>query len=212
MKNVLIIDYNVGNIKSVQRALEHIGANVTISSNPKEIERASKVILPGVGAFNSAMKEIDKLKLRKSILKFVATKQPILGICLGMQMLLDSSEEFCEEDPQPGLSIISGYSTKIPIKKIDQNQLKLPHIGWSKLHIENQRTKLFKDITDKDSFYFVHSYMSIPSDSNCLTANSKYGDNRITAAIQQDNVYGVQFHPEKSGQSGLKLLSAFLQL
>lgn len=199
--NIKIIDYGMGNIQSVKNAFELLNNKVEIISNPSNIKNADGIILPGVGAFGNA---INNLKERKFIepLKdaVINQKVPILGICLGMQLLADKSEE---KGNHEGLSFISGEICKIP----DKEGYKLPHIGWNDLTIK-KKEPLFKNIVDKGSFYFVHSYR-FECDYKFVVATTNYGHN-INAAVQNENVFGVQFHPERSQRKGLRLINNFV--
>jgi len=208
-----VIDYGMGNLLSVQRGFEHCGANVTVSADHKVILGASKVVLPGVGAFVDGMSELNRQGLTET-LKEVANKGvPLLGICLGMQMLLEESEEFGDSK---GLGLISGNVIAIPSKKADGFPLKIPHIGWNSLVMperDNEHTKIIlKNVTDGEAVYFVHSYMANPSKQEHIIANCIYGDAPVAAVIGFNNIYGCQFHPEKSGEVGLKILRNFMTL
>lgn len=212
-QQVTIIDYGVGNLLSVKRGFEKCGANVKISSNPKEILSASKIVLPGVGAFPNAMLSLDKLKLISVIMELVDLKKPILAICLGMQLLMEQSDEF---KITQGLGIIPGKVTKIPIAVTSEHEYKIPHIGWSQLvqspGISSWDKTVLKGVAENESVYFVHSYMVEPEDKNARIADVNYGDTRISAVIAQEQITGCQFHPEKSGKLGLKILNNFISI
>ncbi|TGM31714.1 imidazole glycerol phosphate synthase subunit HisH [Leptospira biflexa] len=211
--DVLIIDYGVGNLLSVQRGFEHCGAKVEISSDPDQILKASHVILPGVGAFANAMEALHERNLTEVIHEVVKKGKPFLAICLGMQMLLDESEEF---GLTKGLGLISGRVVPIPSTTSNGLSQKIPHIGWSELYPANQsnqwNSKILETLEFEDSVYFVHSFMALPIDNQNRLADTFYGGNRISSVIGRDNVFGCQFHPEKSGQVGLKILSQFIKL
>jgi glutamine amidotransferase len=205
---ITVIDYGVGNLRSVQMALEHVGASVKITSNASDILSASKVVLPGVGAFGNAMNALDSLSLIEPIKLIVEKEVPLLGICLGMQLLFEQSEEF---GLTKGLGLLPGKVIPIPSKAIDTIPLKVPHIGWSKV------SSLFPDrlttALNKDSaLYFVHSYMVSLSDSRNLKAICTYGGYHIPAIVSYGSIYGCQFHPEKSGKSGLMILKSFCEI
>lgn len=212
MKNTIIIDYGMGNIKSVQRGFEKVGAKVNVSCDPKIIASATHLVLPGVGAFKEGMNELRKAHLIDVIKEFVKKGNPLLGICLGMQMLLDRSEE---HGNHKGIGLISGSVKQIP--QIDNNQLKrkIPHIGWSELKLPNKSQNwnktCLKNIKTGEYFYFVHSYMAVPINNNDILAISDYNGMIINAGIKRDNITGLQFHPEKSGQCGLKILENFVR-
>jgi len=212
VNRVVIIDYGMGNIKSVQRGLEHVGANVDLSYEPEVIRRADRLILPGVGAFENGMSELKKKGLIDVLHEFVKTGRPLMGICLGMQMLFDKSEEHGEHD---GLKIIPGSVIKIPLSDKKVQVRKIPHIGWSALHYPLNRTSwkgsLIENINEGGYFYFVHSFMAKPKDNSHLLAQCEYEDLSVTAAVRKDNVTGFQFHPEKSGPQGLSILKQFLK-
>lgn len=195
-----IIDYNVGNLLSVTNAFKYLGFESRITNDLKELELADDVVLPGVGAFPDAMKNLKDRGLDK-IVKQLALKKPILGVCLGMQMLFDSSEELRYTK---GLGLIGGTVQKI------NTQLKLPQIGWNSLKMINE-TPLLKDVGEGEYVYFVHSYSAIVADREDLKAVTEYPD-EITAVVARGNVFGCQFHPEKSGEVGLRILKNFKEL
>ena len=209
-KKVLIIDYGVGNILSIKNAIEFNGHNANVSKNPQEIENSTHIILPGVGAFPSAMKKLKDLELIKPIKNAVQNNSKLLGICLGMQLLFSSSEEFENTD---GLNLIPGEIIKIN-KFSQQKIIKLPNIGWRHCEIKKESTniEILKEITNKDEFYFVHSYMIHNFEENLVVTYSNYENIKIPAIIKFDNIYGCQFHPEKSGSKGLLILKNFLNL
>ena len=212
---VLIVDYGSGNIKSVynsvKRTLENFNkfSELKVSRNLSEIEKADKIILPGVGSFDQCMNRITKIRDLLETLKdqVITKKKPFLGICVGMQILADYGYE---NQKTKGLSWINGNVK--PLKSfLDNSQnLKIPHMGWNKLSI-CKNNNLFNDITTNDQFYFVHSYFFDIKQKKNITCNTQYGIN-IPAIVNQDNIYGFQFHPEKSGKSGLKILYNWLKL
>ncbi len=201
MKKIVIIDYGLGNLRSVQKGLEHAGANVLISSDPAEIKSADGVILPGVGAFRDAMKNVEKV--RNTIDEYVASGKPMLGICLGQQMMMSTSEEGGVTE---GLDLVKGKVLRFP-----HSELKVPHMGWNSIKI-TQRHPLFEDIPDGSFVYFVHSYFVDTGEKNTLIS-CDYGTD-FAAAVVNDagNVIGTQFHPEKSGDVGLKMLKNFVNM
>lgn len=203
-KIVSLIDYGVGNLLSVSRALEECGANVRIIKTPEEILKSDRIILPGVGAFGNCIQELRQRDLEESILEFVAKEKPLLGICVGMQILLEIGEEF---GSHKGLGLFSGRVNKIP----EASSRKVPFIGWAQLRkSRDEAHTIFKNIDNESFFYFVHSFQAQPSIQNDTLALYEYDDLEITALINKENVFGCQFHPEKSGQNGLKFLSNFL--
>lgn len=201
MKRIVIIDYGLGNLRSVQKGLEHVGASPTISGNPEEILAADGIILPGVGAFIDAMKCLVPLK--KTIEEFADSGKPMLGICLGQQVLMSSSEEGGLTD---GLDLIHGKVLRFP-----KSELKVPHMGWNNIRI-TQDHPLFKGIPDGSFVYFVHSYYVNTAAENTL-ASCEYGLEYAASVVNsKGNVMGTQFHPEKSGDTGLKILKNFVEM
>lgn len=209
---VTIIDYGHGNLLSVQRALEFCGAKVTSTSNSDQILKAQRVVLPGVGAFANAMHALEKLKLVEVIREICLLNTPLLGICLGMQLLFDESDEF---GLTAGLGIIPGRVISVPNFGMSGNVLKIPHIGWSSLQPASKVTRwqntILQDLNPNDATYFIHSYMAAPSNASHSLAECLYGGNKITAVVAKDNTIGCQFHPEKSGVVGLRVLDRFLK-
>lgn len=199
---IAIIDYDAGNIKSVEKALCLLGEEVILTRNPEEILSADKVILPGVGSFGIAMENIRKYQLEDVIKQVVSSGTPFIGICLGMQLLFEESEE---SPGVKGLSILKGKIVRIP----EVQQLKIPHMGWNSLSFKN-RGLLFQNIPEDAYVYFVHSFYLQSENKEIVTATSDYGCT-IEAAIEQDQVYACQFHPEKSSKIGLQILKNFIQ-
>ena len=196
-----IIDYGMGNLQSVSNALECVGCEVLISKNPQALSDADAFILPGVGAFGEAMNNLHNRKLVEPLRRAVLSDgKPLLGICLGMQLLADNSDEKfkCQ-----GLSLISGQVRAIP----NSTGLRLPHIGWNDLSL-CKTDPLFKNTPEKSAFYFVHSFQ-FECDPEYISATTEYGID-ITAAVQKENIFGVQFHPERSQRKGLRLLRNFI--
>lgn len=201
---IAIIDYGVGNLFSLRCSLNKIGVESVVTSDKAVIEGANSIILPGVGAFGDAAKKLKDGGLDQVIIKCVNSGKPLLGICLGMQLLFEKSYEYGEHN---GLGLISGEVK--PIADAVKN-LKIPHMGWNSLKFKNGKSKLFKYLKDGDYVYFVHSYYAV-CDKESLIATSEYGV-EVTAAVANANVYGTQFHPEKSGNTGLKILKAFAEI
>jgi len=201
---VVIIDYGLGNLFSVAKAFEIIGSDVLITNNLDKIKQSDRLVLPGVGAFEDGIKYLQQKGLDKQIREEVLVKKkPILGICLGLQLLADVSFEYGNHK---GLGFIKGKVKKLDVNKFN---LKVPHIGWNNIEIKKQ-TPLFKGIVSGEDFYFVHSYNLHCLDNSDLVAVSSYGE-QITAAIQKDNIFATQFHPEKSQDMGLKFLENFIK-
>jgi glutamine amidotransferase len=195
---IAIVDYGMGNLRSVEKALEHVGVTATISNDPTEVRAADGVILPGVGAFPRAMERIEELGLDELLTERRDAGVPILGICLGLQLLFDSTTEL---GGSAGLGLLPG-----PVVGLDAEDLKVPHIGWSPVRWERD-SRLAEGIASETPFYFVHSFLPQPQPGDLL-GSAAYGA-RFACAAERDNVFGVQFHPEKSSAAGLRLLSNF---
>lgn len=210
---VVVVDYGMGNLLSVRRGLEHCGANVKVTSDPDSILSASRVVLPGVGAFADGMSELYDRGLNKVIREVAYQKIPLLGICLGMQMLLDESEEFAKT---PGLGLIPGKVIPVPVETIGGHAHKIPHIGWNALTFpkgrDNWDETILQDVEPNEFVYFIHSFMASPINPEHCVAHCLYGGGAVVATIMKGNIFGCQFHPEKSGKVGLKVLSRFLKL
>lgn len=204
---IVIIDYGMGNLKSVSNALNHLGLENKISDNVEDIKEADGLILPGVGAFPDAMETIEKKGLDKVIKKEVAKGKPLLGICLGMQLLFEKSYEGVEKN---GLGLIKGTIEKMKENKADN--IKIPHIGWNNLVYNNKEDKLLTDVKEGSFVYYVHSYCANGCNDENLIAYSEYGENKIPGLVRNKNVMGAQFHPEKSGSCGLQMLKNFGEL
>ncbi|MBQ2714449.1 MAG: imidazole glycerol phosphate synthase subunit HisH [Clostridia bacterium] len=204
---LVIVDYGVGNLFSLSSSLKFLGVETKISSDPQDILSADRIILPGVGAFGDAKAKLDATGLVPVIKKAVDNGTPLLGICLGMQMLFEKSYEYGEHE---GLGFVKGYVKDLK-SDLDKNgyDYKVPEMGWNSLKFCNE-SPLFKYIKEGDYVYFVHSYHAV-SCSESLIATTQYGI-PVTAAVQCKNVYGAQFHPEKSGEVGLKILKAFCEI
>lgn len=209
--DIVVIDYGIGNLLSVQRGFERCGATVSVTSDHEEILQASAVVLPGVGAFRNAMKTLQDQGLIDVIYRVADQKTPLLGICLGMQLLLDESEEF---GLTSGLGLIQGRVIPIPQTNTEGGLQKIPHIGWNELLVTNNSEEwdqsLLNNVSPGDSAYFVHSYMAVPDNQSNIISNCLYGGHKIPAVIRRDNITGCQFHPEKSGNIGLDILRSFL--
>lgn len=202
---VVIANYGVGNLFSLSSSLKAIGVSAEITGDKEKIKSAEKIILPGVGAFCDAKKKLDEAELTDVITERATAGVPLMGICLGMQMLFEKSYEYGEHD---GLGLIKGKV--VPMKGVIDESLKIPHIGWNALNFTENKSELFKYIKEKDCVYFVHSYYAADCAENTI-ATAEYSA-ELTAAVQKDNVYGCQFHPEKSGEVGLNILRAFCEV
>jgi glutamine amidotransferase len=200
---IAILDYDAGNIKSVEKAFGAIGQETVVTRDFRDIEKADKVVLPGVGSFGSAMDQLHKYDLHKAIKEVVDSDKPFLGICLGLQLLFESSDESPEVD---GLGILRGQVKRIP----DTYGLKIPHIGWNSLDLSGDG-RLFKGLESNPYVYFVHSYYLQAHDADIVKATSEYGV-KIHASVESGNVFACQFHPEKSSDTGLKILQNFAEL
>jgi glutamine amidotransferase len=212
-KKIVVVDYGVGNLYSVQRALEHSGAeNVCVSSSVEDIATADSLILPGVGAFEDGMRGLTALGLVEPIKKHALKNKPLLGICLGMQLLATESEEFGNHS---GLGMIQGKVVHIPKECADGSRRKVPFIGWSNLNKFNQahfEDKILEFNNSESAVYFVHSYHFLPKWPNNILATYNFQGTKITAAIKSKNIYGFQFHPEKSGEIGINILKKFIKI
>ena len=200
---IAIIDYDAGNIRSVEKAMAKLGQEVWITRDRERIMNADKVILPGVGSFGDAMAHLREYNLVEVIKDVVAEKKPFLGICLGLQLLYESSEETPGVE---GLGILKGKILKIP----EQEGLKIPHMGWNSLHLQNDG-RLFRGIEQNPYVYFVHSYYLKAGEEETVKATTEYSV-KIHASVEKDNVFACQFHPEKSGDLGLQILKNFAEL
>ena len=201
---IAIVDYGVGNLFSLTSSFAAIGAEATVTADPAVLWAADKILLPGVGAFEDAARKLRQAGLDAVVKELAAAGKPLLGICLGMQLLFDKSYEYgCHE----GLGLIPGAVR--PIADVIPAGLKIPHIGWNALHFHRE-CPIFKEINEGDCVYFVHSYYAADCDDSTV-ATAEYGAD-LTAAVAKNNVYGCQFHPEKSGAVGLKILKAFAEL
>lgn len=211
---ITLLDYGMCNLLNVARAFEYCGAEVTITENPTVAQRADKLVVPGVGAFGDSMREIEARGFGDAIKRFTGTGRPFLGICVGMQMLFETSEEFGEH---AGLGVLAGRVLAIPKLTTDGIAQRIPHIGWNHLVTPETGRSWHGTLLDEyegkhPAFYFVHSYSAKPDDSAVCLVDTVYGGHRICAAIQRENVMATQFHPERSGESGLNLIRHFISL
>jgi len=209
---VVVVDYGVGNLLSVKRGLEFVGANPIISGDPQIILSASHIVFPGVGAFNNAMTKLNDLGLVEILKEAVHKGIPLMGICLGMQLLFDESEEFTHTE---GLALISGKVASIKEKGSKNIYPKVPHIGWAKLNQANAidwKKTVLKNTDIGSEMYFVHSFAAQPADQRDCVATCEFGEKSLVAVVEKNNIIGCQFHPEKSGKLGLKILEDFCAL
>ncbi len=201
---IAIVDYGVGNLFSLVSSFRAIGADAVVTGDAREIRNADKIILPGVGAFGDAVKKLKNTGLDRVIIEEAQKGKPLMGICLGMQLLFDKSYEYGTHD---GLGLIKGDI--VPISRVIDKSLKIPHIGWNALSFKGEKSRLFKYLKEGDFVYFVHSFYGANCDESVI-ATTEYSAT-LTAAVGKGNVYGCQFHPEKSGEVGLKILKAFCE-
>ncbi len=200
---IAILDYDAGNLKSVEKALAYLGEDSKITRNIHEVEKADKLILPGVGSFGAAMEQLKKYEIDKMLQEAAEAGRPILGICLGLQLLFDDSEECPGVE---GLHLLKGRILRIP----DTKGLKIPHIGWNSIRLQNNG-RLFEGIEEEPYVYFVHSYYLKAEEEQIVKASAEYGTH-IHASIERGNLFACQFHPEKSSKTGLKILSNFAKI
>ncbi|HEY9845247.1 MAG TPA: imidazole glycerol phosphate synthase subunit HisH [Candidatus Caenarcaniphilales bacterium] len=203
MAVIAVIDYDMGNLHSVCKGLQKAGAKTQITDRPSDIEQADAVVLPGVGAFDPAMQHLQSRGLVESIRQVIANGKPFLGICLGLQILFEASEEGRE----PGLGVIAGTVKRFR----PETGITIPHMGWNQLELTQPKLALWQQLSAQSWVYFVHSYYVDPSDPQVQAATVRHGSQTVTAAIARDNLMAVQFHPEKSATAGLQLLSNFVQ-
>ncbi|BAF60715.1 MAG: imidazole glycerol phosphate synthase subunit HisH [Pelotomaculum sp.] len=195
---IAIIDYGMGNLRSVQKGFEKAGVRAVVVRDPYQVDQAGGVVLPGVGAFADAMASLHYSAMNKAVYRAIEAGKPLLGICLGHQLLFDASEEWGYTG---GLGVLPGLVRRLP------GGLKVPHMGWNRIEIK-KADPLLEGIPDRSSFYFVHSYAAVPADERMVLATAEYGMS-FAAVVGRDNVYGIQFHPEKSSALGLKILENF---
>jgi glutamine amidotransferase len=211
MKKITIIDYGCGNILNLVRAIRFLGYEAETTHDKKKIMNSSHVILPGVGAFGNAMKQLEKYNLQNAILEYAKLNRPLFGICLGMQILLTVSYEF---GVHRGLGLIKGEVIKILNKK--NNEIKIPHMGWNEIYPNNDKkewkNKILSNSLIGKEFYFVHSFVSVTKNPNLTIAVCNYSGISIPAFVSVDNIFGCQFHPEKSADNGLVVLKNFCEI
>lgn len=201
---IAVIDYGMGNLRSVQKALEEVGARTKVTSKPSDVKRCSKVVFPGVGAFGDAMKELRRLGLDDAIRGAIVSGKPFLGLCLGLQLLFEKSEE------APGVKGLCMLKGDVKRFRLVREGLKVPHMGWNTIE-ERAESPLLNDLPDHPFVYFVHSYYVRPKDASVVLTTTDYGI-RFASSVRKENIYGLQFHPEKSQAVGLKMLDNFVRL
>jgi glutamine amidotransferase len=201
--DIAVVDYGMGNRRSVEKALEHIGARASVSSDPAQLRAAAGLIVPGVGAFPRAMSNLRERGLDELLRELVAAGTPVLGVCLGMQLAFDSSTE---QGGVAGLGIIAGE-----VRALEVGPLKLPHIGWNEVRFSNPHSPLAADLPQKCAFYHVHSFAPVPAHEHDVLGTAEYGS-PFVSAVEHGSFYGVQFHPEKSSAAGLRLLANFARI
>ena len=206
-KKVVIIDYGLGNLLSLSRAIQMLGYDTLITKSKREIENSATIILPGVGSFDTGMKNIHKYGLKECIMRSISKGNKVLGICLGMQLFFNKSEE--TKKKIKGLGIIKGNILSLE-KRLTDKTAKVPHIGWANFNKLLKKNFVFAPINKKDEMYYVHSFFAEPNNKKIIIASTKYFNISIPAIIKAENIIGFQFHPEKSGKKGLKLLEFFL--
>ena len=210
-RRALVVDYGIGNIRSVCRAFEHCGADVELTGDSRRISHADRVVLPGVGAIGDCLDELSRRGLIDALKRFADLDRPFLGICVGMQLMLERSFEFGQHEC---LGWIDGEVAAIPTRGADEVPHKIPHIGWNNIELPEGRdgweNTIFEGIEPGNSVYFVHSFAAIPTESSLRLADTLYGGMRICAAVAQGTISGTQFHPEKSGSVGLRIISNFI--
>jgi glutamine amidotransferase len=211
MMSTVVIDYGIVNLKNILRSFEYIGVPIDSAVDPDQVLKADRIILPGVGAFASGMNELRTRGMDEAVKCIANAGRPVLGICLGMQMLLDSSIEYGQHQ---GLGLIPGSVLPIPTNSVGMGRRKIPHIGWNALrypsHASSWKNSCLNRAPEGSFFYFVHSFMVVPEKSSHILAQCIYEGLSVTAAIKKDNITGLQFHPERSGPIGLEILHEFM--
>lgn len=210
MKQVVVVDFGAGNLLSVCRAFRHLDVEVVLATTPEAVLAAGRLVLPGVGAFGACMSHLRASGLDEPVKVFAASGKPLLGVCVGMQMLFDASEEFGEH---PGLGLVPGRVVPVPPKGADGRPHRIPHVGWNRIQPVEGRTWAgtpLAAVRPGEAVYFVHSFMGMPADPADVLAVADYDGVPLVAAVRRGNLTGCQFHPEKSGPNGLRILGGFL--
>ncbi|GGH15544.1 imidazole glycerol phosphate synthase subunit HisH 1 [Alsobacter metallidurans] len=212
---VAIADYGIGNLMSASRAFQHVGAEASLVRDPDQLRKADRVVVPGVGAFGDCVRALTASGLREAVMEVIAAGRPVLGICVGMQMLFDHGDEF---GGHAGLGVIPGRVSRIPDLTLEGAPLKIPHIGWTALEPPREANDpalweetILRSTPVGTPMYFVHSFTVIPENWRHRLADAHHGGQRIAAVVRKDNVSGAQFHPEKSGPAGLRLIADFVR-
>ena len=200
---IAVVDYGMGNLRSVSKAVEHVGADVKVTRNPQDLKDAKGIVLPGVGAFKDAVRNLKEFGLWEIIIREVEKGKPFLGICLGLQLLFEKSYEFGETE---GFGFIEGEVVRFELPK----EFKIPHMGWNQVY-KKKDSELLKNIKEGEFFYFVHSYYVKPKNKNVVLTETDYGI-YFTSSIEKENIFATQFHPEKSQKAGQKLLKNFVNI
>jgi len=209
-KAVTLVDYGIGNLFSVRRAFETQGATVKVTQNPEEVYNAEALVFPGVGAFKQGIDALNARGLFGAVREYCTRGRPFFGLCVGMQIMFTEGHEF---ETSQGLGLIKGTVDRIPSKDTDNRDLKVPHIGWNQLKANRSWQGTCLNDTPENSFvYFVHSFAAYPDNPDDVLAYTEYGGNKITAVVARDHLMGCQFHPERSGAVGLRLISTFLEM
>lgn len=216
---VTIIDYGMGNLFSIERAIRYIGGYPEITDNPTKIASAERLILPGVGAYGKGMHELEKQSIIEAIYEFIKSERPLLGICLGMQFFLTQSNEF---GIHAGLNLVKGNVARFKESISPKPLLKIPHVGWNSIEVPERVTlskfnhttlwnrTILKGVNPGSNFYFVHSFFCLVEDTKNILAESKYGEDRFCSVLNKNNIWGCQFHPERSAENGLKIYRSFM--
>lgn len=210
MTTIAIIDYEVGNIRSISSAFEKVGVEPKLTRNYQEILDSDGIVLPGVGAYSHGMERLKEHALDSTIKDFAATGKPILGICLGMQLLLSESDEFGHTE---GLGLIPGSVKQL--KLLNAQEQKLPHVSWNELQPPNVNSwggTILEGIAPEEDMYFVHSFMAVPKNTSHVLSLTNYSDSQFCSSVKNGNIYGCQFHPEKSAEEGLKIITNFIRI